>query len=204
MAKHTIDESVKRRAACDACYLLNQAIGELIASARLYEFTYKWEQLAPAPLKAIRVSREMILRSLVVIIYRLKEIREQWIEWLLSDAELKSLGFLPIEDVVGGKDKWRYFETLRGQFAGHSYAKKATNTRPAHMVNPRALGKALHETGLFESEDFLNRARGLVKGVERVRDELSRRYPEARQFLKDYGSELELGASDSLARPPCK
>jgi hypothetical protein len=196
MAKHMIDESEKRRAACEACYLLNWAIGDLIASARLFEFTYKWEQLTPQPLQAIRVSRRMILMSLVVIVYRLKEAREQLIvEWLLSEAELQNLGFRAIDEVMGGEKKWRYFETIRGQYAGHSFAKRATNTRPGRIVDPRVLGKALREIGLFEPAEFLKRARGLVPGVEKVRDELSRRYPEARQFLKDYGSDLEQGAT---------
>jgi hypothetical protein len=196
MAKHTIDESEKTRAACEACYLLNWAIGDLIASAELFEITHRWEQLTPAPVRAIRVSRRMLLMSLVVIVYRLKEVREQLIvEWLLSDAELEGLGFPPIDAVMGGRNKWSYFETLRGQYAGHSFAKKATNTTPGRIVNPRVLGRALRETGLFESEDFLGRARRLVPGVESVRDELNRRYPEAKQFLKDYGSELERSAS---------
>jgi hypothetical protein len=164
MATHMIDESEKRRSACEACYLLNWAIGDLIASARLFEFTHKWEQLTPAPLQAIRVSRRMILMSLVVVIvYRLKEVREQLIvEWLLSESELQSLGFRPIDEMMGGEKKWRYFETVRGQYAGHSFAKRATNTRPGRIVDPRVLGKALRQIGLFEPTEFLKRARALV------------------------------------------
>jgi hypothetical protein len=77
---------------------------------------------------------------------------------------------------MGGEKKWRYFATVRGQHAGHSFAKRATNTKPGRIINPRVLGKALRETGLFESEELLKRARGLVPGVEKVRDELRRRY----------------------------
>jgi hypothetical protein len=106
----------------------------------------------------------MILMSLVVVIvYRLKEVREQLIvEWLLSESELQSLGFRPIDEMMGGEKKWRYFETVRGQYAGHSFAKRATNTRPGRIVDPRVLGKALRQIGLFEPTEFLKRARALV------------------------------------------
>lgn len=189
----TLAESEKQQAACEACYLLNYAIGDLIALNRLFEQTHTWEQLSPAPWQAIRVSRRMLLMNLVVVLYRLNEARQQLlVDWLLSDAELRSLGFPSIDDVVGGKKNWSYFETLRGQYAGHPF-KKRNPSRPGRIVNPRVLGEALRKTGLLESENFLKRARALVPGIEKVRDELVRCYPNAKEFLRQYNSELEQG-----------
>ena len=94
MVTHCLDETTRKPAACEACNLLNRAIGDLVASARLFELTQRWESLTPAPSQAIRVSGEMILQILVVIIYWLEEVREQLIAgWLLSEEELKNLGF---------------------------------------------------------------------------------------------------------------
>ena len=58
-------------------------------------------------------------------------------------------------------------------------------------MSPHVLGEAQRKIGLFESDNFLKRARGLVPGIEKVRDELVLRFPEAREFLKKYNSELE-------------
>jgi hypothetical protein len=196
VAMHVLADSEKGQAACEACYLLNWAIGDLRASAHLFESTRRWEQLKPVPSQAIMVSRRMILMNLVIVVYRLKEVREQLIaNWLLSETELQSLGFPPIDEAMGWGEKSYYFETLRGQFAGHSFAKKATRTKPGRIISPDVLGKALHKTGLLESGDFLKSARALVPGIEKVRDKLSRLYPEVKQFLKDYSSELERGAT---------
>jgi hypothetical protein len=190
---HTLTETEKQQAACEACYLLNYAIGDLIALKRLFDSTHTWEQLTPAPLQAIRTSRRMLLMNLVIVLYRLKETRQQLlVNWLLSDAELLELGLPSIDEVVGGTDNWHYFEILRGQYAGHSFAKKNFKG-PGRMVKPRVLGEAQRKTGLLESDNFLKRARGLVPGIEKVRDELVLRYPEAREFLRKYNSELEHG-----------
>jgi len=188
---HTLTESEKQQAACEACYLLNYAIGDLVALKRLFDSTHMWEQLTPAPLQAIKISRRMLLMNLVIVLYRLKETRQQLlVDWLLSDAELLAMGFPSIDEVVGGKGNWPYFEILRGQYAGHPFAKK-NFAGPGRIVKPRVLGEAQRRTGLFESDNFLKRARGLVPGIEKVRDELVLRYPEAREFLKKYNLELE-------------
>jgi hypothetical protein len=60
----------------------------------------------PLPSKAIAATRRVILLSLVVIVYRLKEAREQLIaEWLLSETELENLGFPPIDQFIGRPKK---------------------------------------------------------------------------------------------------
>jgi hypothetical protein len=147
----------------------------------------------PLPSKAIAATRRVILLSLVVIVYRLKEAREQLIaEWLLSETELENLGFPPIDQFIGRPKKWSCFETVRGQLAGHSFAKESAMTRPGRIISPSALGKALRETDLFEPEAFLQRVRDeLVPVLKEFVMKLTRRYPEARQFVEGYASELE-------------
>ena len=133
---HTLTESEKQQAACEACYLLNYAIGDLVALKRLFDSTHIWEQLVPVPLQAIRTSRRMLLMNLIIVLYRLKETREQLLfEWLLSDADLLVVGFPSIDEVMGGKENWHYFEILRGQYAGHPFAKK-NFTGSGRIVKP--------------------------------------------------------------------
>jgi hypothetical protein len=65
-------------------------------------------------------------------------------------------------------------------------------TRPGRIISPSALGKALRETDLFEPEAFLQRVRDeLVPVLKEFVMKLTRRYPEARQFVEGYASELE-------------
>jgi hypothetical protein len=129
--------------------------------------------------------RHVVLQSIIVAVYRLKETRSGFLEgWLLSDAELRALRFAPVEEFIGVQ-KWKHFEIVRHQYAGHATASKASGTRPARLISPAALGKAIRETGLHDLQAFLARVvQELAPGVENTRDELTRRYPDAETFVK--------------------
>lgn len=195
----TIDEKTKRRAACEAYYLLNWAIGDLVVMNRLFEMTKQWETDNPAGTKAIAGTRRFLTIGLIVVVYRLDEAREQMISgWLLSQEELEGLGFPPMVVYIGGKQNWSYFATIRG-YAGHSVANnKSSKKRPGRIIPAKVFGKALRETGLIDPEAFFKRITAeLIPGVENVRDKLRDRYPETEQFIKDYASDYasELEAS---------
>ena len=185
----TIDEKTKRRAACEAYYLLNWAVGDLSISEKLFRITESWENLKPLPEKAIMVTRRLLALSAVISACRLKETRQEIARWLLSETELEALGFPRVERFFGGDEKWQFVERLRG-YAGHSYV-KAIETRPRRIIDAKQFGKALRETGLIDLDVVLKRITAeLSPGVENVRNELGQRYPEAVQFMKEYASEI--------------
>ena len=47
-----------------------------------------------------------------------------------------------------GKENWKFFETVRNQFAGHPTQHEATKTRPGRILPAAMLGKSLRKTGL--------------------------------------------------------
>ena len=186
----TIDEKTKQRTACEAYYLLNWAIGDLVVVNRLFGMTEQWERNNPAGSNAIAATRRFLTIGLVVVVYRLDEARERMISgWLLSQEELESLGFPPMVVYIGGKQNWSYFATIRG-YAGHSVAnRKSSKKRPGRIIPAKVFGKALRETGLIDPEAFFKRITAeLSPGIENVRNELGRRYPEAVEFIKEYAS----------------
>jgi hypothetical protein len=137
--------------------------------------------------------RLFVETSVIVNLYRLKETQDHFlVGWVFTPEELRSLGFPPLEEFIGGQEKWNLFEIVRHQYAGHSTSRKATSTQPGRILSASVLGNALRETGLWDFEAFFKRVLAeLVPGVERVRDELVRRYPSAEKFVKEtYPDEL--------------
>src|SRR5882724_5260557 len=121
----------RRRAALEGGYLLNEAIRELIAPARVMELTDQWLRLEPAPLDAIAAVRNMILRGVIVNVYRVQEARAHYLcPWVFSDAELRALGLPDMKDFLGSGAAWKAFELLRHQYAGHATGSRATPTSP--------------------------------------------------------------------------
>jgi hypothetical protein len=187
-------EATRRQAAREACLLLNEAIRELVIPLRLHALTENIPD-GPVDIQYLSAVRHAALQGIIIAVYRLKETRSGFIEgWLLTDAELRALGFAPVEEFIG-VDKWGYFETVRHQYAGHATASKASKSQPARLIGPAILGKAIRETGLKNLKSFLRRvADQLAPGVERVRDEITKRYPEAETFVKvTYPTEFEKG-----------
>ncbi len=192
MSKSSDNEKL-RQAAGEGCLLLNEAIRELVTPLRVVELSAVWEKLNPIPVNAIAAVRNMVLRSVIVNIYRLKETRDNFlVGWLFSDEELRKLGFPPVEEFIGAEN-WKSFELVRHQYAGHATSKKATTSRPGRIIPPAILGTALRAAGLIDSERLLRRVKEeLVPGVEKVRDELTRLHPFVEKFVKEtYPLELE-------------
>ncbi len=184
------------QAACEACFLLSEAIRELLAPIQVIELSRTWENIDPVPMKAIAAVSRMAILSVVMNIYRLKETRENFLcGWLFSDKELRALGFPPVEEFIG-KVNWKFFENVRNQFAGHPTQHKATQQRPGRILPAAVLGKSLRKTGLWKSENFLQRVQEkLLPGIERVRDKLINKFPKARRFVEEtHPLELERAA----------
>lgn len=133
----------------------------------------------------------------IVGLYRIHEAREELlVPWLYTDAELRSHGLAPVPEFVGD---WKAFETLRSQYAAHATSRRADRGRPGRILPGVVFGRALKRTGLWDADAFLRRTReDLVPAVERVRDALLARFPEARPFVEGgYLAEIERGAPDA-------
>jgi len=107
------------------------------------------------------------------------------------------LGLTPVEQFFP-HNSWKHFELLRHQYAGHSTGAKATSERPARIVPATRLGRAIEGTGLADLEGFLKRISSeILPGVEKVRDDLTSRYPRTKKFLETYSLEIEVASKMS-------
>lgn len=181
-----LDDETRRQTACAAAYLLNEAIRELAIPYRLFASTENVPE-GPVDIAYLGAVRHTVLQSTVIAVFRVKEIREGFLAgWLFGEDELRRLGLPPVEEFVGGKDKWAHVEIVRHQYAGHPSSRKATPAGPALLIPPEILGRAIRETGLGDLKSFLQRVvEELAPGVQAVRDELARRFPEVEKFVKE-------------------
>lgn len=182
-----IDHETSEQTACEACVLLNQAIRELIVPKRVWALVDQWKNVDnPISLNESCAISNMILRGVIMNLYRLRETREGFLAgWLFTETELLGLGFQPIEQFFPA-GTWKCFEMIRHQYAGHATGTEAKpeKKQPARILSPAKLGKALKETGLVDLKTFLDRVQTeVLPGVERVRDELTSRYPSVRNFV---------------------
>jgi len=153
------------------------------------------EQVKPDFLSAGAV-RNILISSTILHLRRLKETRDHFlVRWLFTEAELQALGFSPLEEFIGEKDKWAALETLRHQFAGHATRHTPPKNTPGQLIPGYVFGKGLRETGVSDLKPFLKKIQeDLLDGVVRVRDELNHRFPEVEKFIKeDYPLEVEKG-----------
>jgi hypothetical protein len=182
----------RNQAAKEGGYLLNEAIRDLLTPARILRLSDEWLSHTPLPLKALAAVRHLAVTSVVMNIFRLKEIRGSFIEgWLIPDERLRALGFPPVEEFIGA-GQWNLFVVVRHQYAGHATGKEGTFKYPGRIVPASLLGKAIREAGLLELESLLGRVqKELVPAVERVRDEIYKLYPVAKEFVITYALELE-------------
>lgn len=189
-----------QRAGSEAACLLNEAIRQLLIPQHLFTLFTKLEESKRASERYVSAVRHVAITSAIISLYRLKETRDHFLVSLFSADELDTLGFLRLEQFVGD---WKAFEIVRHQYAGHAIAKPAKSGRPGRMLTAGQLGRALRRTSLWDAEAFLLRIREeLVPAVERVRDELFRRFPEARRFVEiTYPEELNQ-AAEGLGRKP--
>jgi hypothetical protein len=182
----------------EAGLLLNEAIRELVTPKWLIKVTHDWLSQDPVPAKAVASVRHLLAMSMVINVFRLKDTRKYFIqEWLLSDNELRVMGFPPVEEFIGLQN-WRSFEIVRNQYAGHVTVNKTDRGRPGRILSPSVLGQAIKKAGLLDIEGFIDRVQHeLIPGVESVRDEIYLRYPAAREYIQKHATELEIAIAQN-------
>ena len=181
------------RAACEAAYVLNDAVGALLIPQHLAKLALKLHDAGGMSSKYAGPVRRLSMQGAIMGLYKVKEARDHLLApWVFTTDELRQFGFPPVEEFVGD---WSAFMTVRGQYVGHVVAKGAKGS-PGRIISGKALGHALRRAGLWDAEPFLRRVeRVLLPGIERTRDELFRKYPAARPFaLKGYPGEVESAA----------
>lgn len=189
-----------QRAGSEAACLLNEAIRQLLIPQHLFTLFTKLEDSGRATERYGSAVRHVAIASAIINLYRLKETRDHFLVYLFSADELGRLGFPHLEQFVGN---WKPFEIARHQYAGHAIAKRAKSGRPGRVLTAGQIGRALRRTGLWDAEAFLLRIREeLVPAVEKVRNEIFRRFPEARRFVEiTYPEELNR-AAEGVGRKP--
>jgi len=123
----------------------------------------------------------------------LREIRDHLLaDWLFTDEELRAMGLPPLQEFIGTDKKWRNFEIVRHNLAGHSMIRKSTKNKRGRIIPARVLGSASREAGLADWKEFVTRVRKeLTPAVQNIRDALVTEYPEARDYLRNYQTEHE-------------
>jgi hypothetical protein len=171
--------------ACEATLLLNEALRELGIPRRIFALTENIPD-GPVDIRWLSGVRHVVLQSIVLSVYRVWEVRNYFLlDWLLTDAELRSLNFPPIEEFIG-VDRWSDFLLVRHNYAGHATAATSTKRGPARLVPAKVLGRAMRQCGLAKLESFLDRVIGeLAPGVEATMGELRRQYPEVDAFVME-------------------
>lgn len=196
MKKPKLDQETISHAACDAAFLLNEAVRELTIPQHLVTCAKRLVESQQVSEKYAAAVQRIAMVATVLGVYRVSETRKNFLTpWLFSDEELKQLGLPDIEHFV--RD-WGAFETVRSQWAAHAPARKSTARRPGRLIDASALGRALERTGIGEEEQFLRRVRDeLTPAVERVRDKILEAHAEARDFITTgYQQALQQGAID--------
>jgi hypothetical protein len=184
MTTTRVDEATLRRAACEAALLLNEAVRELVIPNQIHQLTERYED-GKVKIAWLGAMRHTAMQTIIIGLWRVHEARTQFlVPWLFSDEELRDLGVPSMDQFLGGT--FKSFELVRHQYVGHATARRAKKGRPGQIIAPDVLGCALHDTGLLESKAFLTRVQNdLVPGIERARQDLVRRYPEAETYLKE-------------------
>lgn len=172
-----LDDEGRRRVAREAVVLLHETIRGLRACERLLAGLAHDEEASSV--------RDVLVIAVLVQVQRLRELREAFlIDWLFPDSELRELGFPPIEEFVGN-GKWKSFEILRRRYLGQRTG-RAGKWAPPRLASPQALGKALRGAGLWDVSGFVRRLlEELVPGLEKVRDALVSRHPDAERFADE-------------------
>ncbi len=202
MSLAKLSDEDRTRTAHEACFLLNLAVRELTSPVQVFEFCQKrlnemaieftTKRILPS-MSELTGLRHIAFQSAVLAVFRLRETRDHLlVGWLFTERQLRDLGFMPVEEFIGGERNWRSLEIVRHQILGHSIARKATKAKPGRIISPSSLGKAMWQAGLSDWEAFADRVRKeLIPGVQRVRDELAEMYPDARTYVKLFGMEYD-------------
>jgi len=186
-----IDVEQRQQTACEATQLLNEAVRQLSVPSIIIE-----DSQAHSNFLRVGAIRNLCLLSIVVNLYRVKEIRDHFLaDFLFTPAELEQLGFPSIEDFLGGPAKVKWLEILRSQFAGHAHARWSGNNKPGRIIPPKLLGQALRETGLIDLPGFASRLRNdFSTELETFIEEMRQRFPVVDKYVReDYPLALEEG-----------
>jgi len=190
------DENIRQQTACEAAQLLNEAVRQLTAPSLILDLLGPLMKEAQPNFLKIAAIRNLCTLSIVVNLYRVMEIRDNFlIDFLFTEKELRDLGFPSIEEFLGGAKKMRWLEILRHQFASHAMGRHAGNDQPGRLIPAKLLGQALREIGLIKLPDFAIRLREIVASkLESFVQELNRLFPTVERFIRrEYPIELEKG-----------
>jgi hypothetical protein len=216
----------RRRAAYDACLVLNQAINELSIPLKVMkvsktDFEAKFSgvgdevpsinrdsiaEVVDALVKTVnfaelayavqqhRGTLSMALTASILNVYRLRETRDHILfGWLFTDQELRDYGLPPLQEFIGNETKWKNFEIIRHNMAGHSMIRRSTKSKPGKIIPAELLSTAVRKAGLNDSRGFVTRvSEELTPGVIKVRDELAQEYPDVKHYLHYYQTEYDV------------
>jgi hypothetical protein len=168
----------------DAAVAINRAVGDLLLPRHIFTLFTSHEAAGRISGGYATAVRLLAMQVLVVNLYRLWEARTHLLcPWLFSDAALRELGMPPLEEFVSD---WSALLTVRHQFAGHMLRNDPPKGKPGRILGAEGFGRALRAAGIWEAEAFLERVeREVIPGVERVRDELFRRWPAIRTYVSE-------------------
>jgi hypothetical protein len=192
-------EAVRQQVACEAAVLLNQAEEDLQGPSDIVTLYVNLKRTGQVSQLDMGMAVRMAMRSLVISLCRLKEIRDHFLEgWLLSDADLQQLGLPRIEEFLGD---WRSLVTIEGQYTGH--ALRGTPTSPGRLIPAPALGEAARKAGLWDADKLFRRIRTeLLPGVSAVKRQLTEQYPKAKTSFRQYLDELRATAEGHKETSP--
>jgi hypothetical protein len=143
---------------------------------------------------------KLAFTACVLSVYRLRETRDHLLrDWLFTDQELREMGLPPLQEFIGGENKWTSFEIIRHNMAGHSMIRKATRSKPGRIVPAQVLGTASRQAGLSDWKAFVSRVRKeLTPAVENIRDKLANEFPEVKHFLHNYQTEHDVFENSAI------
>jgi len=177
----------------EAYFLLNESIRNLWTIEFIFQKTKEMELEIPLNMPRIAAVRNLIVSSTVIYIYRLYEIQSYFLPFILSQTELTTIGFAPIEDFVG-RSAWPDLVCLRNQYFGHVTKEKPYKGMKGSILPPGKLSAAVKNTGLADLESFLARIQtDLVPLVDRLRGKLSEKYPDVKYYLLQHGLDVDEG-----------
>lgn len=201
----------RRNAACEACVVLNRTMNEVLVPLKVVELSERifaettgrigYDIIKSSKLAEILFSMQehrgmldIALTACVLSVYRLRETRDHLlVDWLFTDDEATALGLPPLQNFMGGEKQWASLEIIRHNMAGHSMIRKGTKFRPGKIVPAQVLGTAVRQAGLSDWKAFVARVREeLMPGVQKIRNELVKEYPEIKDYMHYYQTEYDV------------
>lgn len=190
------DEATRQRTACEAAYLLNEAVRQLISPSLIIDLMKSWMDEEQPNFLRIAAVRNLCILSIIVNLYRVIEVRDHFLlDLLFTKEELQRSGFPSDNELLGAANNFRWLEILRHQYAAHAMGRRSGNDQPGRLVSAKLLGEAWKEMGINDLEGLVKRLREEVAvKLEAFVQHLNRLFPSVEKFIKeDYPLELERG-----------